>query len=82
MYFTYNGYYFKLKALRDYQYLSAEEYSTFQWKIVKNLYTYLKSQNKLQLYNELTAISIKQQNNLIMSAISMPSPYLSIYKEC
>lgn len=81
MFYEYNGYYFKLKSLRDYQYLSMAELSEFKWSLTKNLYNYLKQHNKLELYNELTSLSIKQQNELIMSAIPLPKSYLQIYTE-
>jgi hypothetical protein len=93
MYFEYKGYYFKLKALRDYKYLSNEEYSEFQWNIVKNFYNYLITQqkdsqkqfqllnSKLKLYNDFTNLSMKQQNNLIMKSIILPKSYLPIYNE-
>ena len=81
MFYEYKGYYFKLKSLRDYQYLSIEELSAFKWSITEKLYNYLKENNKLELYNELTALSTKQQNELIMSAIPMPKSYLQIYTE-
>jgi hypothetical protein len=79
MYFEYKGYYFKLKSLKDYQYLFIEDLNEFQWNIVIQLYNYLKNNNKLELYNELTTLSIKQQNLLIMSSMIKPKPYLSIY---
>lgn len=81
MFYEYNGYYFKLKSLRDYQYLSMAELSEFKWSLTKNLYNYLKQHNKLELYNELTSLSIKQQNELIMLAIPLPKSYLQIYTE-
>jgi hypothetical protein len=81
MHFVYNGYYFKLKSLKDYKYLSNEQYSQLQWNIVKKLYNYLKSQNKLQLYNELTSLSIKQQNKIIIESFIIPSSYITIYVE-
>jgi hypothetical protein len=81
MYYSYNGYYFKLKALRDYNYLSKEELTKFKWNIIKNLYNYLQKKDKLQLFNELTNISIKQQNELILKSIMQPKPYLHIYNE-
>jgi len=81
MYYAYNGYYFKLKALRDYNYLSKEDSSQFQWNIVQQLHDYLCQHGKLQLFNELTAITTKQQNELIMKAIIQPKSYLRIYTE-
>lgn len=81
MFYEYKGYYFKLKSLRDYQYLSMEELSEFKWSLAEKLYNYLKQHNKLELYNELTSLSTKQQNELIMSAMPMPKSYLQIYTE-
>jgi hypothetical protein len=81
MYFAYNGYYFKLKALKDYNYLSKEELSQFKWNIVINLYNYLYNKGKLHLFNELTSINTKQQNELIMKSIIIPEPYLQVYTE-
>ena len=81
MYYQYNGFYFKLKNLRDYQYLSTEDFNTFKWRLVVELYTHLHKQGKLELYNDLTGLSIKQQNDLIMKSMHIPKPYLSIYKE-
>lgn len=80
-FYEYHDHYFKLKSLRDYQYLSKSDYNKFQWNIVRNLYNYLQSQGKLDMYNELTNLSIKQQNIIIIKSIILPKPYKCIYNE-
>lgn len=81
MNYEYAGYYFKLKNLRDYNYYMKEERRDFEWNIVLNLHKYLKQNNKLNLYNELTSLSTKQQNELILKSLIIPKAYVSIYKE-
>ena len=82
MYYIYKGFYFKLKDLkRDYNYLPDEHYNTFCHNIVENYHSYLCKNNNLQLYNNLTDLSIKQQNDIILKSFVIPKPYKSIYKE-
>ena len=81
MIYEYNEHYFKLKSLRDYNYLPEEYLNQFKWNIVNNLYNYLQINDKLQLYNELTSLTTKQQNQIIIKSIVFPKPYKSVYIE-
>lgn len=81
MYLEYMGKYFKLKKLSDYKYLPCEELNKFKWNIIKNLYEYLNNNNTLKLYNNLTDLTLKQQNDIIIKSIIYPKIYNKIYIE-